>query len=509
MLAPTLSRVPTLSAIPDPPAPPARRRRRPLLTATAGGLVALLLASCTPPDTSSTTGAPSAAPDPDAVIEPAWEVMADIVGGAAATEDGIVAYEIRDGEFVVSAWSLDGERLWSEPADPGWMTSNDELRVRVDERDGVWNVTHLSTADTGMATRGVIVREVATGQLTASAPGVIALDPPYRCEEDTLDLCVVGWDSERRYESARLMRFEAGAYSWEIDDEQTHPEDTLRLSSSIFLRGTGAEHSVGAFDAGQVVWEQPLAALLGEHRGISSWGTSDAEDSTLLWIAQPFEDDGTRQLADQAVLAVDSSTGEPRWIERGAGLCGALREPVQTDPVVLCRFDAGTEELGADGRRSTGVVMSMAAVDIATGGELWSLQVDGHPSHIIWTQERHSAREGFAVVHIDGALHQLDLRTGSTEIVDDDTVFACDRELGSVDLTGSNENLDYDRGLSHFPCDSTGEPSAAWTVASVQSAGARADDATVVVRTADGLAGFEIPAARPDDSEQEDDDSTA
>lgn len=504
MLAPTVSRVPTLSAFPDPPTRTSRRRRRRLLTAAAGGLVALLLASCTTLNDSSTTGAQSAAPEPDAVIEPAWEVTADVVGRVAATEDGIVAYELRDGEFVVSAWSLDGERLWSEPADPGWMIQNDDLGVRVDERDGVWHVTHLSAANTGMATRGVIVREIATGHLAASAPGVIALDAPYRCDEETLDLCVVGWDSERRYESARLMRFEAGAYSWDIDDEQTHPEDTRRLSSSIYLRGEGAAESVGAFDAGQPVWEQPLAALLGEHRGMSSWGTSDAEDSTLLWIAQPFAENGTRQLADQAVLAVDRATGDRRWIERGAGLCGALREPLQTDPVILCRFEAGTEELRADGRVSSGVVMSMAALDLATGEELWSRTVDGHPSHLMWTEDRHSATQGFAVVHIDGSLHRLDLRTGAIEIVDDGAVFACDRELGRVELTGSNESLDYDRGLSHFPCGSSGESAKAWTVSAAQSAGARADDAVVVVRTVDGLAGFSIPAQRPDDSDDED-----
>ncbi|WP_344044609.1 hypothetical protein [Microcella alkalica] len=488
--------MPTSSASVDSPTRTAHVSRRPPPIVVSGALVALLLAACT----SAPDPATDSPPDPHAVVSAAWEVDADIVGGTATTEDGIVAYERREGDFVVSAWSLEGERLWSEPADPGWMTQNDELTATVDERDGVWTAIHLSAAEAGSRLRGVIVREVATGDLVASAPGVIAIEPPHRCDAASLALCVVGWDSERRYESAQLLRFDPGSRLWEVDQEGIHPAGTRRLSPSVFIRGDGSEESLGAFAEGEALWEQPLAGLLGAHRGHSSWGVSGEDaDSILLWFAQPLDEDGSLELADQAVLAVDSATGERRWIERGAGLCGALRHAVQTDPVVVCRFEAGSEFIRSHGRRASGIVMSMAGRDLQTGEELRSAQIDGHSSHVMWAEERHSAPSGFATVHINGSLHRLDLRTGRTEAVDDDATFACGRESGAVTLAGSGEELDFDGGLSHFPCDASGERVSAWTAA--ESAGSRANDSLIVIRTPEGLAGFAIASEKEPEDE--------
>lgn len=507
MLAPTLSRVPAHSTPAHTPALSPRRSGRVPLIAAAGALIAALLASCSP------APSPTAdeALDPDAFIEPAWQIEADIVGGVAATDDGIVAYEQVEDGLAISAWSLSGERLWSEPADPGWMHRNDELRVRAFERDGEWRVAHLSSADGGSATRGVIIRSISTGDLVASAPGILAVTPPAPCDDETDALCVVGWKSERRYAPETELRFEPRSRLWEENEQTSLPEGTDRLTSTHFTRDDGADISIGRFTAGSAVWEADLTDLTDGLTSYGAWGITDGEgdNPTLMWFAAALGDDRAGSLTDQAVLAIDPGTGERKWLEASAGLCGALVRPLQTDPVVVCRYRSGVEHVKDNDRLVTGVEMSMAGIDLATGDEVWSVEVDGRSSHVMWTEGRHSAPAGFATVHIDDTLHRLDLRTGGTELLDEDAVFACDLELGTVELEGSSELLDFDAGTVTVPCNAEGDRVEQWSVSAVQSGAWQADDSTAIVRTAEGFAAFPLPAEVDEEQEEDLDDTEA
>jgi len=505
MLAPTLSRVPAQTT-PSPTLPRSPRRSpRPCSRAVAGALAATvaaaLLASCsTAPPTLS-----EGALDPDTLIDPAWQVEADIVGGSAATGDGVVAYERVEGGLAISAWSLDGKRLWSEPADPGWMHENDDLQVRAFERDGEWRVAHLSTSAAGSALRSVIVRDVASGDIVGGAPGVLALTAPAPCDDDAAALCLVGWDTERRYAPAVTLRFDADARAWVPDPDRAQPEGTERLTDRVFHRGEGPASTIGHFAAGVPLWESRILDLSGIPGLEGGHGIREDADGapTLLWFAGQYGEDRTRPLTDQAVLAVDPTTGEPLWRESGAGLCGALAHPLVNDPAVVCRYRSGIEHDRDHGTFVTGVEMSMAGVDLATGDELWSVEVDGHSSHVMWTEGRHSAPAGFATVHIGGGLHRLDLRTGETEELDEDAVFACDLELGEVELEGSGLQLSYDAGSVTLPCDAAGDRVERWSVGAVRSVAWQADDTTAIVRTKEGLAAFTLPAEGDEGEEQE------
>ena len=501
MLAPTLSRVPAhLTSSPAPTCSPHRPRGAHLLV-PAGALVAALLASCSaaPPPTSER------APDPDALIDPAWQIEADVVGGVAATEDGIVAYERVDDGLAISAWSLEGDRLWSEPADPGWMYDNDDLEVEAFEGDSGWQVAHLSTSAAGTSLRTVITRDVATGDLIASAPGVLALTAPSPCDDDAGALCLLGWNTERRYAPAVTLRFDADASAWVPDPDRAQPEGTERSTENVFVRGEGSASTIGHFAAGVPLWESRIVDLSGIPGVDGGYGIREGEDGapTLLWFIGQYGEDRTRALTDQAVLAVDPATGERLWRESGAGLCGALAYPLVNDPAVVCRYRSGIEHDRDHGTFVTGVEMSMAGIDLATGDELWSVEVDGHSSHVMWTEGRHSAPAGFATVHIDGALHRLDLRTGETEELDEDAVFACDLELGEVELEGSGLQLSYDAGSVTLPCDAAGDRVERWSVGAVRSVAWQADDTTAIVRTKEGFAAFSLPAEDDEGEEQE------
>ena len=143
MLAPTLSRVPAHPTSSPAPTRSPRRSRGAHLLAPAGALVAALLASCSaaPPPTSER------APDPDAFIDPAWQIEADVVGGVAATEDCIVAYERVDDGLAISAWSLEGDRLWTAP---------DSELIALARRE----LVQLGLADESEIVDGHVIRQV-------------------------------------------------------------------------------------------------------------------------------------------------------------------------------------------------------------------------------------------------------------------------------------------------------------------------------------------------------------
>lgn len=485
-------------------------RQGPLLAASAAA--ALLLTNCAEPESepeqspateASDTVAPevtqepestdgtdepeSQAPQPVEVIEPVWQIEADLVGSPAMAAGVVVSYiRNEDDSFDAMAWDAGTqEELWrvsaaSGDADPLHTVT---LEDSIGEYDGGHYVSFLQEADVNNT---AVVLDLHSGEQLVDQP-VYSYTRPALCL-DSENACFDG--QAGAMDEMRTMQLHPN--TGEISQLTAGTEGALpsgypiRLDESLFIDTfTNTEDTELVYaPAGEPVWESSYHTIFGEGfsaqrswnfqphdnapERIGSWArTIPAEElaeAAELLAAGEDPEPVTINIPDDVHFAMlEQETGELVWDQSGLDDCPGGGPRNQGELMILCQWTAGEYEMDPESGDFAGepvVEESLAAVGIdpATGETVWSVPVDAGSLGNIVVREPTNFRQvpGQVLATVDGEPTVIDTESGETRSAGDDELFVCSARRDEVTAQRQSGEAQASAGTDLFLCDSSG-----------------------------------------------------
>lgn len=162
-------------------------------------------------------------------------------------------------------------------------------------------------------------------------------------------------------------------------DAMRYPEP---LGPAGLGRMTGQE--IGMVVDGELVWSTRTDEVFGAGASTNSGWTFEAveDDSLLVGSVGPVDDPRLNHeidLRDYAVAAMDSETGERRWLSEATSLFCDAHLGLEEDPLLACRYAAGVMRLEGGEADYSDVEVSLVRLDPRTGEDLWELALQSPP----------------------------------------------------------------------------------------------------------------------------------
>lgn len=409
-------------------------------TAAAAPATGEVASSASGPGTDLAAATTSAGPPSTAVLS--WNADVDPLSGPLLV-DGVLVLYTRDGDgmAITGVEPSTGEVLWSHPATPSRALPGVGVYVAAAGEDRVVHLEPLEEGPDGPADSRVVVREAATGRAIVRTGEMSHYRLPRACTDPEGEICVYQRSGQAQHPVQVLH-----------DDGSLGPVDLGEASAYIgplgplgLRRATGQE--IGSVKDGDLVWSTRTDEVFGSGASTNTgWTFQSAEEDRLIIGSVGPVDDSRPQDVDlqvYSVAALDARTGERRWLSEGTSLfCDVDLGLEDNDPLLACRYTAGTLEIGSDGQAHySDVEVSLVRLDPRTGETRWELELEtpsdeGRPA-VAPLDEEHVIVAGLTVDVADGSARPS---TGSETAWEED-----DREvalslprLGSVEIYPSS-----------------------------------------------------------------------
>jgi hypothetical protein len=451
----------------------------------------------------------------------AWTVDLDVIGQPEVTGTTAVVIARASGKRleIVGVDTTTGQKRWSHPFSPGGAVPGILLEPAVsktaagEDRVVFYLAPDEPAGDDSDFVTPIVSVDPATGDIEHRTDKLRGTEPVSSCDDGT-DVCVRGVVGGRgTYVNLRLD-LDTGKLSRAKDGAPGNAR--VIGAGGLFSTNARPGEKLGVRREGRTLWSTPADTLFG--KGYTSdfgwvFAHEKGPDRFTGLIGQPNDKVDVRKesdepfvydLAKQKMVSFSGKDGTVFWSRDGADPCFKptdFSDEADLDVVehpVRCLV-SGSFATKDDVVTTDAVTMSVEGYDPATGEATWSHAVPDAAAAAYWQKApRPLVRGGTTiVVPLDGGPAAVDVATGATTPVGDDT-FVCQAKNKHFDYVTPwtfGERRDPERlgtGLV-APCAADGTASsAALTAAAVREGAIAVDDSTYVLASEDGLVGYTV-----------------